>query len=143
MGYFSVEEFKILQEELTGEVKRHDMLIKIARKTLLGAVYNWCRQYPTLKECGYEEDIMQNICLRLIKYCGYEFKFKTDDLEQNSREFKSWLFAVAKMSFRTSRRKRTGFILMNRKCLKTVLSRPTKQFLRSLRTKGCSMPLKP
>lgn len=106
MGYFSVEEFKILQDELTGEVKRHDMLIKLARKTLLGAVYNWCRQYPTLKGCGYEEDIMQNICLRLIKYCGYDFKFKTDDLEQNSREFKSWLFAVAINEFTDFKKKK-------------------------------------
>ena len=71
MAYFTEEEFhKMLTELSEGNPDGYVTLYHIAEKTLKKTVYAWCSRSKTTR--GYEQDVMQEIYLRLIKKCVTE-----------------------------------------------------------------------
>ena len=65
---FTKEEFEtMVQELLFSDPISFDMLCQIANKTLRSTVIHWCRLEDCLRGRGFEDDIMQEIYLRLMK----------------------------------------------------------------------------
>lgn len=84
--------------ELTqGDKACYNTLIEIARKTLYPSVRKWCNGNSALK--GYEEDLMQEIYIRLITKSVTGFLMRDGQLNDDPEGFKNWLFAVAKNLF--------------------------------------------
>ena len=95
MSFFTEQEFHQMLFELTrGDAVCYNTLIKIAEKTLYKSVCSWCNQTPVLRNC--EEDIMQEIYIRLIKKCVTGFIMRDGVLNDDSEGFKNWMFTVAK-----------------------------------------------
>lgn len=95
MSFFTEQEFHKMLFELTqSDAACYDTLIKIAEKTLYKSVCGWCNQTPVLR--NYEEDIMQEIYIRLIKKCVTGFVMRDGVLNDDPEGFKNWLFTVAK-----------------------------------------------
>lgn len=112
---FSKEEFDIMLEQLLD--KNHasfDMLCSIAEKTLRSTVTRWCASDEALRGRRYEDDIMQEIQLRLIKTCKSSFLLRNGvdgPINDDPDGFKSWIFKVAlniKRDFSNSIRKVNG-----------------------------------
>ena len=79
MRSFTDEEYKIMIYELTErEPVCFDMLCAIAERTLKGTVYRWCSDDIDLRGKALEEDIMQDIFIRLIKTCVTHFLMRDD-----------------------------------------------------------------
>lgn len=97
---FTQEEFQIMVDELLyQEQVSFDMLCHIAEKTLENKVKYWCSNDTALRNRGYEEDIMQEIYLRLIKttVSGFLLKKSVNGVYNNDPEgFEDWLFRVAR-----------------------------------------------
>ena len=75
------------------------MLCHIAEKTLENKVKYWCSNDTALRNRGCEEDIMQEIYLRLIKttVSGFLLKKSVNGVYNNDPEgFEDWLFRVAR-----------------------------------------------
>ena len=65
---FTRNEFDTMVNELLYSTPASfDMLCSIAEKTLRPSVINWCKNEDCLRGKGYEDDIMQEIHLRLMK----------------------------------------------------------------------------
>ncbi len=95
MTYFTEEEFYELLTELSeGNPDGYVTLYHIAEKTLKKTVYGWCSRSKTTR--GYEEDVMQEVHMRLIKKCVTGFLMKDGVLNDNPEGFKSWMFTVAR-----------------------------------------------
>lgn len=99
MGEISRDEFNIMIEQLMDESNvKFDMLCSIADKILRSTVVHWCANDPSLCGKQLEDDIMQEIYIRLIKTCKSSFLLRNGvDGEINNVPdgFKSWLFKVA------------------------------------------------
>ena len=97
---FTQEEFQIMVDELLyQEPVSFDMLCHIAEKTLENKVKYWCSNDTALRNRGCEEDIMQEIYLRLIKttVSGFLLKKSVNGVYNNDPEgFEDWLFRVAR-----------------------------------------------
>ncbi len=97
---FTGEEFQIMVDELLyQEPVSFDMLCHIAQKTLENKVRYWCYNDATLKNRGCEDDIMQEIHLRLIKttVSGFLLREGVSGVYNNDPEgFEDWMFQVAK-----------------------------------------------
>lgn len=96
---FTKEEFSAMANELLYSTPvSFDMLCRIAEKTLRPSVVNWCNGEDCLRGRGYEDDIMQEIHLRLMKTTVGYFLLR-DGIEQpynNDPEgFEDWMFRVA------------------------------------------------
>ena len=96
---FTREEFDAMVNELLYENPiSFNMLCRIAEKTLRPSVVNWCRNEDCLRGRGYEDDIMQEIHLRLMKTVVTYFLLR-DGIEgpyNNDPEgFEDWIFCVA------------------------------------------------
>ena len=96
---FSKEEFDIMVEELLcKEPISFDMLCHIAEKTLKSKIKYWCQMDETLRGRGYEDDIMQEIQIRLMKTTIDYFLLK-DGVEgpvnNDPKGFSSWMITVA------------------------------------------------
>ena len=97
---FTRDEFNVMVNELLyKEPISFDMLCQIAEKTLRPSVVNWCKTEDCLRGRGYEDDIMQEIHLRLMKTTVDYFLLR-DDIEgsynDNPEGFEDWIFFVAK-----------------------------------------------
>lgn len=96
---FTRSEFEKMTAELLDEkCVRFDTLCAVAEKTLRRSVEYWCASDGFLRGCGYENDIMQEIFLRLIKTCKTSFFLRdgVDGPVNNDPDgFKSWMFRVA------------------------------------------------
>ncbi len=95
---FTGEEFNIMVNELLyKEPISFDMLCKIAEKTLMPTVVNWCNAEDCLRGRGYERDIMQEIHLRLIKTTVSYFLLRNGTTSYNNdpEGFEDWMFRVA------------------------------------------------
>lgn len=112
MGYFTTTEYQTMLVELSRNPCVFDTLIRLAKKTLFASVRKWCNGHQALKNRGYEEDIMQNINLRLVKYFLKSFRRNPEDVIGNSSEFVNWLFKVARNEFYTFSRKH-GKVIAN------------------------------
>lgn len=99
MSGISGEEFNIMIEQLLDENEvKFDMLSSIADRTLRPTVVHWCANDPSLCGKQLEEDIMQEIHIRLIKTCKSSFLLRNGvdgEVNNNPDGFKSWLFKVA------------------------------------------------
>lgn len=99
MAAFSREEFGIMLDELlVREPASFDMLCRIAEKTLRPSVYRWCGADPSLKGRGFEEDILQEIYIRLIKTCVTGFFLRSGvhgEVNDDPEGFRRWMFRVA------------------------------------------------
>lgn len=96
---FTKAEFDIMVNELLyNDPISFDMLCRIAEKTLKPSVVNWCKNEDCLCGRGYEDDIMQEIHLRLIKTTVDYFLLR-DDIDgpynDNPEGFEDWMFRVA------------------------------------------------
>lgn len=95
MAYFTEEEFhKMLTELSEGNPDGYATLYFIAEKTVKKTVYRWCAGNKMTR--GYEEDVMQEVHLRLIKKCITGFLKKDGVLNDDPEGFKNWMFKVAR-----------------------------------------------
>lgn len=97
---FTRAEFDVMVNELLYSTPvSFDMLCSIAEKTLKPSVVNWCKTEECLRGRGCEDDIMQEIHLRLMKTTVDYFLLR-DDIEgpynDNPEGFEDWIFFVAK-----------------------------------------------
>lgn len=96
---FTVEEFNIMVNELLqNEPVSFDMLCQIAEKTLRPYVENWCKTDECLRGKQYQDDIMQEIFIRLIKTTVPGFLLhKGTDGEYNNDPggFNAWMITIA------------------------------------------------
>ena len=93
------EEFHIMAEELLHrQPARFDMLYTVADRVLRSGVDFWCGADETLRGKGCEEDIMQEIQIRLIKNTVSHFLLR-DGVEgpfnDDPEGFEDWMFTVA------------------------------------------------
>ena len=99
MGKISGDEFNIMVEQLLDEnAVKFDMLCSIADRTLRPTVAHWCANDPALNGKHFEDDIMQEIYIRLIKTCKSSFLLRNGadgEVNNDPEGFKSWLFKVA------------------------------------------------
>ena len=99
MRPFTDEEFEIMISELTDETHpSFNMLCSIAEKTLRPKVEYWCLTNSALRGRKMEDDIMQDVFIRLIKTTVTHFLVRKDrngEVNRNPDEFKSWMFKVA------------------------------------------------
>ncbi len=95
MIYFTEQEFHKMLNELTeGNPDGYVSLYHIAEKTLKKAVYGWCASSKTT--IGYEQDVMHEVHMRLMKKCVTGFLKKDGVLNDDPEGFKSWMFTVAR-----------------------------------------------
>lgn len=99
MRPFTDEEFEIMISEMTDEKNpSFHMLCAIADKTLRSKVKFWCATDSVLRGRGMEDDIMQDIFIRLIQMTVTHFLIREDsngEVNRNPEEFKSWIYKVA------------------------------------------------
>lgn len=95
---FTKNEFDVMVDELLyQEPVSFDMLCRIAEKTLRPAVVHWCNGEDCLRGRGYEDDIMQDIHLRLMKITVTYFLLREDvegPYNNDPEGFEDWLFRV-------------------------------------------------
>lgn len=97
MEFFSAEEFDMVFCEIVEAPEPcFDGLMEISRKTLFGSVRRWCYEDSALAGRQYEEDIMQEIQIKLIKNCVTGFFMREGRPNRDAEGFKSWMFTVAK-----------------------------------------------
>lgn len=96
---FSTEEFNIMLDELLhSQPASFGMLCSIAEKTLRPSVRRWCATDAALAGQEFEDDIMNEIHIRLIKTCVSSFLLRGGvDAPVNADPvgFKNWMFKVA------------------------------------------------
>ncbi len=96
---FSKEEFHVMIDQLLYQEKpSFDMLCMMAEKTLRPTVVHWCQMDDCLRGRGYEDDILQEIYLRLINTTVDYFLLregKDGPVNDNPEGFHSWMFKVA------------------------------------------------
>lgn len=97
---FTREEFDIMVNELLyKEPISFDMLCVIAEKVVRPTVVNWCKAEEALRGRGYEDDIMQEVHLRLIKTTVSYFLLRKGiegEYNDDPEGFEDWMFLVAK-----------------------------------------------
>ncbi len=98
MAFFTDEEFHKMLNELTeGDSEGYITLFYIAKNTLEKTVKGWCNSSKKMR--GHDEDVMQEIYLRLIKKCVTGFLMKDGVINDDPDGFRKWMFTVAKNIF--------------------------------------------
>lgn len=96
---FTTEEFEIMVHELLySDPVSFDTLCQIADKTLRPSVINWCKSEDCLRGRGFEDDIIQEIHLRLMKTTVDYFLLRegvNGPYNNNPEGFEDWMFRVA------------------------------------------------
>lgn len=96
MKFFSNEEFDKMFREIVGaEFICYDTLLYVSQRMLFGSVCKWCYNDPALRGKQYEEDIMQEIQIRLIKNCVTGFFLRNNEPNYDPEGFKNWIFTLA------------------------------------------------
>lgn len=97
---FTRNEFDIMVNELLYTTPiSYNMLCSIAEKTIRSSVAYWCCTDRYLRCSGYEDDIMQEIHLRLIQRTVSHFLLKNGINEPYNNDpegFEDWMFTLAK-----------------------------------------------
>lgn len=100
MRPFTEEEYKVMITELTDpEHPSFDMLCTIAEKTLRSQIRGWCSADPDLRGMGLEEDILQEVFIRLIRTAVNGFLIRADRggaINEDPDEFRNWMCEVAR-----------------------------------------------
>lgn len=96
---FTREEFDtMVQELLFGETGKSEMLHIIAEKVLRPKIRYWCFTVPGLRNRGYDDDVMQEVHLRLMQKTVSHFLMHEDvegPYNNNPEGFEDWLYKVA------------------------------------------------
>lgn len=96
---FTRAEFDTMVDELLyKEEISFDTLCLIAEKTLRPSVINWCKNEECLCGRGFDDDIMQEIHLRLMKTTIDYFLLRDGiegDYNDDPEGFEDWIFRVA------------------------------------------------
>ncbi len=96
MKFFSDEEFgTIFYEIVDSEVICYDTLLFVSQRMLWGSVCKWCYNDPALRGRQFEDDIMQEIQIRLIKKCVTGFFLRNNERNYDPEGFKNWIFTLA------------------------------------------------
>ena len=99
MRAFSDGEFRQMTVELLcDETPRFDTLCLLAEKTLRRSVCRWCAEDPALAGGHYEDDVMQETLLRLIRCAvsGFLLRDGPDgEVNDDPDGFCRWMFTVA------------------------------------------------
>lgn len=96
MKFFSNEEFDMMFREIVGsEFICYDTLLYVSKRMLFNSVCKWCYNDPALCGKQYEEDIMQEIQIRLIKNCVSGFFLRNGEANYDPEGFKNWIFTLA------------------------------------------------
>lgn len=100
MRPFTDEDFETMISELTDNThSSYVMLCTIAEKTLRSKVRYWCATDSVLHGRGKEDDIMQDVFLRLIKTVVDGFLIREDhnwEINRDPDGFKKWIVEVAR-----------------------------------------------
>ena len=82
----SREKFDIMVNELLGEEKdaSFDMLCRIADETLRSSVKRWCASDVALAKRGYEDDIMQDVFIKLMTSTVTQFLLRNPETGVNN-----------------------------------------------------------
>lgn len=110
-AFTDVEFYTMIDEILSVDSPSYSMLCTIAEKSLKSSVSRWCAAAPALAGKGFEDDIMQEIYLRLIKTTVSSFllnKRAEGDVNRDADGYKSWMFTVAQNVFRDYAKKVRG-----------------------------------
>ena len=95
----SNDDFRVLVEELLGREKiSYDMLCHLAERELRPLVWRLCWNEPSLRGRDLENDIMQEINIRLIKTTISHFLLRSDrggDVNYDPVGFKKWMVTIA------------------------------------------------
>jgi DNA-directed RNA polymerase specialized sigma24 family protein len=95
----TVEEFHTMAEELLyRQPACFDTLYGIANRVLRSSVERWCREDGDLKGRGCEDDVMQEIHIRLIKTTVTRFLLRDGvqgPYNDDPAGFEDWMFTVA------------------------------------------------
>lgn len=114
---FTQEEFDTMVNQLlVEEPVSYDMLCMIADKVLRPTVIYWCKNEDSLRGRDCENDIMQDIYLRLIKKTIGYFLLRSDMDDQVNLDpegFEDWLFRVARNIKRDHARKNRSHDIKN------------------------------
>ncbi len=98
MAAFTQKEFDTMISELFEyEEISFDTLCKIAHDSLENSVRRWCEADLALRGKGYEDDIMQDVYIRMMKTSITHF-FKrpsTEGINRDVQGFSSWMFKIA------------------------------------------------
>lgn len=99
--HFTREEFDVMVRELLYDDQvTYDMLCTITEKTLRNKVGAWCRADATLRGREYEDDIMQEIHIRVIKRTISSFLLKKcingKPYNDDPEGFEDWLYEVGR-----------------------------------------------
>lgn len=95
---FSDKEFEtVIYELFERDEACFDTLCEIAQRVLMPSIKRWCEADSALCKRGYEDDIMQEVLLRLIKTCITHFFCKngSSSINRDKDGFSSWMFKVA------------------------------------------------
>lgn len=96
MKFFSNEEFdKIFCDIVGSENICYDTLLHVSQRMLFSSVRKWCYSDPVLRGNQYEDDIMQEIQIKLIKNCVTGFFFRNNKPNYDPVGFKNWIFTLA------------------------------------------------
>lgn len=96
MRFFSIEEFDTMFREIVNEEPIcYDTLLVISERMLIGSVRKWCNSDSALYGRQYEEDIMQEIQIRLIKNCVTGFFLRNGEPNYDPDGFSNWIFTLA------------------------------------------------
>ena len=96
MKYFSIEEFdKMYHEIMVDDEPCFDTMLYIAKNVLYNMISKWCYEDSSLRGRQYEDDIMQEINIRLVKNCVNGFFKKKSDGNYDPKGFNSWIKTVA------------------------------------------------
>lgn len=99
MPMITEQEFHTMVEELLHrEEASFASLCAIAERELKSSIRRWCATDDTLRGRNCEEDIMQEIHLRLIKTTVSHFLLRDEDgtVNMDPGGFRAWMFQVAK-----------------------------------------------
>lgn len=91
----------MVNELLYQKPTSYDMLCHIAIKFLGPKINSWCRNNSALRGRGYEEDLLQELCLYLIKVTVDKYFLKKDEngnlkYRRDPAVFGKWLNTVAR-----------------------------------------------
>lgn len=100
MGKFSDEEFhEIITELFEREPACADTLLKVVDKVYRNRIRGWCSTHRDVIGCGYEEDILQDIKIKILTHCTTSFFLKKgvdSGVNTNPEEFAKWMNTVVK-----------------------------------------------
>lgn len=94
--------FDLVNDICENEYPKYDKLVIFVHNLLSKKVKQWCYNDSILRGGMHDEDVMQEIQIRIIKKCGhYFFKPNNGKTDKTCEDFKAWCYRVAKNYFIT------------------------------------------